>query len=308
MPWHELKERLQTIWGITPIRMESLSGDGSARRFFRLHLRGETCILILPQPGRYGLREARSYYRLGRFFRQHGLPVPEIYAFSEPEGLLLVEDLGDTRLAEHPDKLALYPRALDLLLHLQSLTPSFPREAVLETLYYHREFIWEKEILYFESWYLQRRRGKRWLPEERRLWREFLKEGESNFLPPVVLHRDFQSRNLMVREGKVYLIDFQGARLGPPSYDLASLLYDPYVKRLPREFLWTLYRNRSPWPEEALLRELRYTRIFRLLQALGAFVKLSLQGKTWFESFIPQAENTLKELLPAPLRASIWNS
>jgi len=294
----ELRELIRTWWGLRIDEIEPLAGDGSARRFFRLKLSGgETLILIWPQPGDPGRREARSYYRLGLFFRAHGLPVPEILAFREPEGVLLVEDLGNTRLSEHPERERLYPRVIHLLVRMQELAPYFPREAVLETLHYDEGVVWEREVLYFEEWYLRKRLGRRWLPQERELWKTFVKDGLSAFTDTVVLHRDFQSRNIMVRGDRVYLIDFQSARLGPPSYDLAALLYDPYAENIPRERLLELYLMLSRRPRDEFLRELSYTRVFRLMQALAAFVKLSSAGKKWFEAFIPRAEKRLARIL-----------
>ncbi len=293
-------------WGLRPRKVVPLIGDGSKRRFFRVHLPRESLILVWPQPGEQGKKEARSYYRLGLFFRAHGLPVPEILVFREPEGVLLLEDLGDLRLAEHPRRNLLYPQAVKILVRLQALRPQFPLEAVLETPFYDRQLVWEKEVLYFETWYLRRRQRRRWLPEERARWREWVEEAFHRFLPPVVLHRDFQARNLMVKGDRVYLIDFQGARLGPPSYDLASLLYDPYVSNLPRKKLLELYLALSGQPREAFLEELSYTRVFRLMQALGAFVRLSFEGKKWFETFIAPGEKRLKALLPLSLKRTIW--
>ncbi|MBX6423581.1 aminoglycoside phosphotransferase family protein [Thermosulfurimonas sp. F29] len=306
IPLSELRELIRTWWGLRIDEIEPLAGDGSARRFFRLKLSGgETLILIWPQPGDPGRREARSYYRLGLFFRAHGIPVPEILAFREPEGVLLVEDLGNTRLSEHPERERLYPRVIHLLVRMQELAPYFPREAVLETLHYDEGVVWEREVLYFEEWYLWKRLGRRWLPQERALWKTFVKDGLSAFTDTVVLHRDFQSRNIMVRGDRVYLIDFQSARLGPPSYDLAALLYDPYGRKIPRDCLLDLYLNLSGRTRKPIERELHYTGIFRLMQALGAFSKLSYLGKKWFEPFIPVALKRLWSLLPPPLRRTL---
>ena len=280
-----------------------LKGDGSARKFFRIRTPRETFVLILPQPGEYGLREARAYYRLGRFLRAYGIPVPEILLYRDQDGLLLVEDLGDLRLCEHPARDNLYPQAVKILTKLQALTPYFPKESVLETLYYDRELIWHREILYFEKWYLKTYRKKPPCIETRSLLEEFLHESVKCFTDTVVLHRDFQSRNLMVKNDRLYVIDFQSTRLGPPSYDLASLVWDPYVARIPAERLLQLYLHLTSRDQEAFLREFKRISVFRLMQALGAFVKLSFEGKTWFRDYIPHAEERLRKLLPPPLKS-----
>ncbi len=292
--------------GIVPQKIEPLFGDGSARRFFRIHTRKQTFVLVLPQPGNIGLREARSYYLLGNFLRAHGIPVPEILYYDEARGILLLEDLGNTRLAEHPDRDRFYPQAIEILVQLQGLASYFPREAILETLYYDAKLIWEREILYFETWYLQRYCRRRWSPSQRDLWANFLKETVKRFTDTVVLHRDYQSRNLMVKGTRLFLIDFQAARLGPPGYDLASLLKDPYVPALTERKWFRYYLRLSGRNPDLFKEEFQRLAIFRLMQALAAFVKLSSQGKSWFRDPIPRAEKRLKTLLPRDLRETIW--
>ena len=123
------------------------------------------------------------------------------------------------------------------------------------------------------------------------------------------LHRDFQSRNLMVHQNRLWLIDFQGARLGPPQYDLASLLLDPYVnlpltfqEGLVTAFLSLLQEHRKIDPA-AWRQQYNYVALCRNLQILGAYGFLSHQkGKNFFRQFIPIACRSLAyrlELLPA---------
>ncbi|OAQ20201.1 aminoglycoside phosphotransferase family protein [Thermosulfurimonas dismutans] len=300
-----LHEALREL-GLNIKEIIPLQGDGSARKFLRIKTPKESFILILPQPGEYGLREAQAYYRIGRFLKSHGIPVPDILAYRDQDGLLLVEDLGDLRLCEHPERERLYPEAVKILVNLQALTPRFPRETTLETLYYDRDLIWHKEILYFEKWYLKIHRKKTWFIETRSLLEDFLQESVDCFTDTVVLHRDFQSRNLMVKNGRLYVIDFQGARIGPPSYDLASLLWDPYVERIPTERLLDLYLRLTSRDRQTFLEEFKRISIFRLMQALGAFVKLSSQGKSWFRDYIPRAEKRLRKLLPSYLRKALF--
>jgi aminoglycoside/choline kinase family phosphotransferase len=121
----------------------------------------------------------------------------------------------------------------------------------------------------------------------------------------VLMHRDFQSRNIMIKTGWPRLIDFQGARLGPPGYDLASLLYDPYadLESGQRNALCEYYVERrlaaqEDFDEKRLLKGLPYLAACRLLQALGAFGFLTkVRGKLRFEQHIPAALRILRELL-----------
>jgi aminoglycoside/choline kinase family phosphotransferase len=118
------------------------------------------------------------------------------------------------------------------------------------------------------------------------------------------LHRDFQSRNILVDRDKYYIIDFQAARLGPLQYDLASLLIDPYVRLASstQEKLLMYYVERLsdsvPVNEAEFIYSYKYCAISRNLQILGAFGFLSkVKGKKDFEAYIPAAINSLKRNL-----------
>ncbi len=283
--------------GLRSFEFEPLGGDGSSRSFWRVKTPKESFILILPQEGEFGLKEARSYVLIGRFLEEKGLPVPRIYAYEEEKGFILAEDLGDQRLEDiSPEKrYPLYRQALEILASFRGLFKDFPREAALETLFYDSRLMWKREACYFLEEFLSEYLGPSELHQAEDLlfclW-ERLKHWAR---PQAFLHRDFQSRNLMVKGERLYLIDFQAARLGPSAYDLASLLIDPYValpekerKRLQKEFEALV--SLEPEEFEALA-------LFRNFQILGAFSKLTKAGKVWFRAYIPQAVRTLKELL-----------
>src|SRR6185503_9699445 len=112
----------------------------------------------------------------------------------------------------------------------------------------------------------------------------------------VLVHRDFQSQNIIIRQGQAYLIDFQGMRPGLAEYDLASLLYDPYMRLSAdkRAELLEFYRRQANVADSALEEKLRLCAMQRLMQALGAYSYLGLvQGKASFLAHIPTAVNSL---------------
>jgi len=117
-----------------------------------------------------------------------------------------------------------------------------------------------------------------------------------------ILHRDFQSRNLMIRDETVFIIDFQAARLGPPGYDLASLLHDPYVN-MPwslRSELFDFYciKMKDIFRGKVFARQFHLVAILRLLQALGAYgFLIKSKGRDFFRPFIPPALEGLARLL-----------
>ncbi len=292
-------ELLKSSFKISPYKIKALRGDGSNRSFYRLYFKNYTLILILPQQGEYGLNEAKAYYELGNFFYFHNIPVPKIKFWDSEKGILIVEDLGNKKLCMVKNFLSFYYKILEILSNLQRLVPGFPIDKTLETPIYNFEFLWEKEINYFLDWYLKKYKNIKLhtnLIHEIFLW---AKE-KTNFLDLVVMHRDFQSKNLMIKNNKIFIIDFQGARLGPPSYDLASLLHDPYInhfKNFKEIFkLINYYLTLTKYPPEKFYKEFQFLSIIRLMQALAAYCKLFNTGKYWFKKYIPIAEKKLFKL------------
>jgi hypothetical protein len=285
---------------------QPLAGDGSDRRFFRL-LGSPTVVLLshphAPAPGGR-INENDSYFFLGRHLRSQGTPVPEIYEYCPEEGWLLLEDLGDISLdqalksqpGEEPRRFW-YRRALEVLVDMQirgkeGFNPSW----CFDTPVLDWPFLWERECGYFVRAFLGGYLGQSvamddLAPDFDRLLTQALPAGEHYFL-----HRDFQSRNLMIKNGRLRVIDFQGGRLGPLGYDVAALLIDPYVALNPilqREFLDSyldLLEARLRLDREAFRRQYRYLALCRNLQILGAYGFLSrAKGKKFFERFIPAA-------------------
>ncbi len=286
---------------IIPRGIIPLKGDGSERKFFRIVLKKGTVILILPQEGELGKKEAYSYYKIGKFLKENKIPVPEILDYDEEFGLLLVEDLGDNRLydvVETEIKKQYYQKAIQNLIKFQGLIENFDTSWSFEQTTYDLEFLWEKEVLYFKEWYVERYKNKS-------MSNNHLNElkicfGQSlNFEYKVLLHRDYQSKNLMVKNDELYMIDFQGTRIGPPWYDLASLLYDPYLND------WDLDINRfldyyielSNYDQNLVKSQVYYFAVVRLMQALAAYVKLSSLGKDWFKKYIRFGEKKLINIL-----------
>ena len=294
-------EGLLKKFRISPIEIIPLKGDGSKRVFLRIILKKGSIILILPQGGQSGKKEAYSYYQIGKFLKENKIPVPKIIDYDEELGLLLVEDLGDLRLYDVLDKnikKKYYIEAIEKLTKLQGLIEIFNTSWCYDQTIYDLQFLWEKEVLYFKEWYVERYKNKS-------LSDNHLKELKScleqllNFEYKVLLHRDYQSKNLMIKEDKIFIIDFQGMRAGPPWYDLASLLYDPYLKDLDldiKQFV-NYYAHLSGYDQKVVKSQVYYFAIIRLMQALAAYVKLSWMGKKWFKKYVKFGEKKLINIL-----------
>ncbi len=255
--------------------------------------------------------EVDSFVHLGRHLYHRGVPVPEIYYYDTFSGLVFLEDLGDVHLQQTVRSknssaiAAIYKSVIDQLIKLScNGAEKFDRSWTYQTPDYNRELILEKECRYFLEAFLRTYLGLKVrfsdLAQEFSLLADRALENAANGF----MHRDMQSRNIMVKGGKYYFIDFQGGRMGPVQYDLASLLIDPYVD-LPDALRLKLfdYAAHNLPPELGISpQQFRqgciYCALTRNLQILGAFGHLSKnKGKTYFENYIPAALKTLEKTL-----------
>jgi N-acetylmuramate 1-kinase len=213
-----------------------LTGDASDRRYFRvLRRNGPSRVLALHvdtfDP------EALPFARVAQLLAAMPLPIPAILDRAGDLGILLLEDLGDITLQAHlgaapaAEHSRLYRYAVSLIETLQRrgdelASPAYPPYGVAFDV---DKLLWELE--FFTKHYVEAYRGASISAADRDAlrseWRRLADElaGE----PRVLCHRDYHSRNLMLHQGELYIIDFQDARLGPDTYDLVSLLRDSYV-------------------------------------------------------------------------------
>jgi N-acetylmuramate 1-kinase len=300
------------------LQLTPMSGDGSDRRFFRI--RGGTgpeLLAVLPSATLPRARaEARACHLIGCHLKTRGVPVPGIYGYDETTGLILYEDLGNTNLhdlvrrhAGSTDELVpWYRKAIDALIMLQLAGfQGFDPEFCWDTSSYDVGVMRGRESGYFLEAFCRdfMRIGETpagLMAEFEQLAARAAKE-PAHFL----LHRDYQSRNLMIRGEKIFIIDFQGARFGPLGYDLASLLLDPYAGLAPelQELLLAYYLeaiNRQLPVDPAAFREgYYYLRLQRNLQIIGAYAFLSRQrNKPFFKGYLLPALEQLELHLREP--------
>ena len=217
-------------------KVVALTGDASTRRYFRVIPGDGPSIVLALHEGPIELATL-PFVAVARLLARMPLPVPDIVGHAEGLGVLALEDLGDVTLQSHvgtgspSEHEALYRQAVAFIGVLQNrgaelLTPAdLPSQLAFDV----EKLTWEMD--YFVKHFVEGYRGAFLTPADRnalaREWSVMVEElaGE----PRVLCHRDYHSRNLMVHEGQLYMIDFQDARMGPDTYDLASLLRDSYV-------------------------------------------------------------------------------
>ena len=267
-------------------RVVPLTGDASDRRYFRvISETGRSRVLALhAEPFSF---QTLPFANVARLFTQVPLPVPAILGHADDLGILLLEDLGDVTLQAHlgaaapTEHAALYRDAVSLLVRLQARGRELASASYLP---YGVAFDREKlrwELDYFVRHFVEAYRGaqltagaREALAEE---WTGIVDELASE--PRGLCHRDYHSRNLMLHEGRLYIIDFQDARMGPDTYDLVSLLRDSYLD-LPEETVEDLIGHflrggAAPAPGVAARQEFRrrfdVMALQRNVKALGTF-------------------------------------
>ena len=218
------------------VRVVPLTGDASTRQYFRF-LRPDNPSVVLAVYEAPFTFDQLPFVNVLRLFESVPLPVPAIAGHADDLGILILEDLGDITLQAHLGVTqpaghdALYRQAVDFIFRMQRRGAELQSD---EFLPYGVAFDRDKltwELNFFVKHFLEAYRGIALSPAVREAlndeWQTLADELASE--PRVLCHRDYHSRNLMLHERRLCIIDFQDARMGPDTYDLASLLRDSYV-------------------------------------------------------------------------------
>jgi aminoglycoside/choline kinase family phosphotransferase len=308
-----LQQLFSQRFGAPASRVQSLQGElgGSGRKIVRLSNDKASAIGIL-----YGVREENvAFLDFSRHFRQHGLPVPEIYGEALNQGAYLEEDFGDTTLFEFLSKNRtgenIAPQAIEAYRNVVAVLPRFQIEAGRDLNYavcYPRASFDRQSIawdLNYFKYYFLRLAGipfnEQALEDDFERLTTFLLTADCNYF----MYRDFQSRNIMLRDGpQPFFLDYQGGRKGALQYDIASLLYDAKADLPPalRQQLLDLYIDRLrdfiDLDRETFLRHYYAFVYVRILQALGAYgFRGFYERKPHFLQSVPYALKNVRWLL-----------
>ncbi len=299
----------------TDLRVEAILKGGSEREFHRIIHRSTGDSWILMRDFRGHMDENDRYAAIAEFLSSHGIRVPKVLNYLPQQGILTMQDLGKVDLwtlqrARRDAMHRAYEHTLEEGARLHSLDTKGIVELNVELMPFFDEHLYLWEQSYFIDHCLGDVVG--WTPNEQQALRasdelhQLAKDLAA--LPMTLVHRDFQSQNILIHDEAAYLIDFQGMRLGRPEYDIASLLYDPYV-RFPegmRESLIEHYKStraalgtpvHSDF-DDVLLR----CALQRLMQALGAYGFLGLtKNRPRFLNFVQPALASLDQLLAKSL-------
>lgn len=309
MVTEELNRLFQSYTGSPAKEITELPSSGSNRRYFRLA--GDQTLIGVNGTS---AEENRAFIYMAGHFREKGLPVPRVYAHTDDYLFYIQEDLGDKLLFDaigkgresgvfSEEERRLLHQTITKLPDLQFLgadgldfsycypQPEFNRRSILWDLNYFKYCFLKATGLEFQ---------------ENRLEDDFLKMSDVLLRgsSATFLYRDFQSRNVMVKDGEPWFIDFQGGRKGPVYYDVASFLWQAkakYPEDLRKELLEayiTALRKYIPVDERYFLSQLRHFVLFRTLQVLGAYgFRGYFEKKPHFIQSVPFAIENLRQLL-----------
>jgi len=305
----DLQHLYQTYTGVAAETITELPSSGSNRRYFRLT---GTQNLI----GVYGtsIEENNAFLYMAAHFRKKGLPVPEVYCVSADKTCYLQEDLGDTLLFNAIEKgrttsvfseeeKELLRKTIRLLQAIQFAgadgfdfshcypQPEFNQRSILWDLNYFKYCFLKATGLEFQEDKLE--------DDFQKMSDVLLRSSSATFM-----YRDFQSRNVMIKDDKPWFIDFQGGRKGPFFYDVASFLWqakaqypDTLKKELLEEYIDALCKYK-PVDREYFFSQLHHFVLFRTLQVLGAYgFRGYFEKKPHFIQSVPYAIENLRQLL-----------
>ena len=307
-------KRLSSLYskyfGCCPETVSAITGSASNRSYYRLVSEAGRCIGVIGTDR----EENNAFVTLARHFSSKGIPVPEIYSVSDDGMVYIQEDLGGISLYDlllsarkgqtsWDEVEALLCRTMSLLPKIQyegaegldfSICypqPSFDRQNVMFDLNYFKYCFLKATGLEFKEVLLQQ--------DFERLADDLLLHDTDTFM-----YRDFNVRNVMVKEGSPYFIDFQGGRRGPVCYDVASFVWQAraaYDDDLKEKLVQSYVDALTAYAEvhrDTFKADLKLFRLFRLLQVLGAYgFRGWTEHKAAFVVSIPSAISNLKELL-----------
>lgn len=279
MVMNSFRELFHSFAGTEFASAEPLKADSSDRKIFRLRSEGQSVVGIFNEHA----GENEAYINFTNAFLKKSLRVPKVLAHSDDMLCYIVEDLGDVTLfslrkrEEKKDNFLLYSGAVSDLAGFQVRGKSLIESGLLKSVPSFDSAVITSDLLKFSRYYLEEIRNFR-------LSKNAIAEAAGAFLdivndsfPDYFMYRDFQTRNIMLKDGQLFYIDFQSGMKGPPVYDLVSFLFSGSISLDDdeREFLSECYfrqfEEECGIPQGALKRNIPEIALLRLIQALGSY-------------------------------------
>jgi N-acetylmuramate 1-kinase len=311
---------IDEVGALSPIdRIELLHGDASYRTYSRITLTDGSTFIVMKMPeGKTSASEEITnfsgscdelpFINVCNYLTGIGIPVPRVHFLDRSRGIMILEDLGDEMMfnllgdAGDSAVLELYKQAVSLLADLQERSAAGTAN---ECIAFARSFdaeLLDWEFDHFIEYGIEARIGKSMSESDLEVFhresRAITEQIES--MPYVFTHRDFQSKNILVRDDGLHLIDFQDALMGPAVYDLVALLRDSYYE-LPQKMLEELvnfYAEKTGRNPEDVWMDFDLVTVQRKLKDAGRFIYIDrVKGNSWFLQHIPRSLDYVRDAL-----------
>ena len=321
-------EKLFEQWAGEPCMNKiQITANGSNRLYYRLEGETKHCIGAFNA----NVRENQAFFHFAEQLKNRNINVPEVYAISEDQTTYLQQDLGNVTIYTYLSSrktsgiditqptIKLYQQAIDQLINLQDTCsdidfsmayprPNFDHQAIQWDLNYFKYYFLQLFHIHFDEQALE---------NDFQIFIQYLLEGDTNCF----VHRDFQSRNIMINDDNLYIIDFQGARKGAAEYDLASLLYSSKadISDIIRYQLLDYYINKrydKNTNQYSYVQKFYAYVLVRMMQAMGAYgYRGIIEKKEHFVKSIPYAVRNMRNILESiklpiniPHLEAVWKS
>ncbi len=299
---------------VARLTLQPMAGDASTRRYFRIHTGSRSLVvMLLPEDihksdeiTKDGPQNELPFLQVARFLAKGGIRVPDVVLSQVRDRVIILEDVGDDTierlLQQGANKQALYKAAIRQMVKIHKWAHEHPEPSCI---CFNRAFDWDLlmwECHHFTQWGMEALTGRALTGKEQKVLDLAFETIVRHLtaVPQGFVHRDFQSRNLMLHDQELVVIDFQDALIGPYIYDITALLRDSYVYFNPREtefyldYFYDLRKDAGLETEskEAFLKTFHFQTIQRKLKDAGRFVFIDRQkGNPKFLPNIPRSLN-----------------
>jgi N-acetylmuramate 1-kinase len=300
---------------VSQIECILLKGDASDRNYYRVKYALKSspeiqCSVIIMQLAK--LETEPDFNCIQKFLRNLDVPVPEIFHFDAIKGLLFLMDFGDIHLADkitkEPGKTVFwYQKAIDIIVvfHIQVTQTTSPDLPTYSLFFDEEKLMWEMDFMleHYVQGMLMSNLNKAEMSKFREALRTLCKTLSKE--DRVFVHRDYHSRNIMIHNGNLKVIDFQDARMGPCQYDLVSLLKDSYItldesirRELLEYYIECMLQNGREVIREPFYKIYEWMSLQRNLKAIGTFAyQHKVLGNDRYLKYIEPTLNYIRQTL-----------
>ena len=274
------------------IKITSIAGDASFRKFYRLIINKTSKIIVLTKKEKY--KNLVAYSAINQFLRDNKILTPKLYSHNYSKGIIVIEDFGDLSfykfLLKKKNRLPIYKKLVDLLLKIQKIKPKSKIKNIQNNLHkvekYSKKHLFKESNLFFD-WYLPLFLSKKKALIVKKQTNKILSKlyNKLNFSNSYFVHRDYHVQNLIKVGKKIGVIDTQDALIGNPAYDLVSLIDDVRIKtstKLKNQvYNYYLKKNLKIYKNkpEKFLEDFNILSVQRSLKIIGIFSRLFVRDR-----------------------------